>query len=248
LATRKLCNRTPAIAVRGSAPDRTELDLALGAGEILGLAGLEGSGVSTALQMLGGVVPVRGRTEVKGRAVTFRHPSQAIAMGVVYMPPDRKKGGLWLERHACFNISTAMVRRMGALHWLRRGSLDAAATPRMVQVGVRANALLELAGRLSGGNQQRILLGRMLESRPQVLLLSDFTRGVDVEAKVAIHALVRTLADAGMAVCVTSSDLEELLDVVDRIVCMSAGRITANRPSRAFDKVSLLTMVAAPPQ
>ncbi|HEX3983318.1 MAG TPA: ATP-binding cassette domain-containing protein, partial [Acidisoma sp.] len=224
----------------------TDLDLSLGAGEILGLAGLEGSGVSAALQMLGGVVPVRGRLEVKGRAVFFKHPSQVIAMGVVCMPADRKNGGLWLDRDTSFNISAATVARMAALRWPRWGSLDAAVATRMIQVGVRANALHELAGRLSGGNQQRIWLGRMLESRPCVVLQNDFTRGVGVQAKAAIHGLVRTLADSGMAICITSSDFEELLDVADRIICMRARRIVANRPSGDFDKVSLLTMVAAP--
>src|SRR5271170_1176075 len=101
-----------------------------------------------------------------------------------------------------------------------------------------ANALYEAVGRLSGGNQQRILLGRSLEARPRVLLLNDFTRGVDVKAKAGIHALVRKLAEAGIAICVTSSDLEELLGVADRIVCMRAGRIVADRPSSDFDKLS----------
>jgi ABC-type sugar transport system ATPase subunit len=234
-----------AISVRGSAVGLEDLDLSVGAGEIVGLAGLEGSGVSIALEMLGGVVPLRGRLEVKGKPVTFRHPSQAIAAGVVYMPPDRKKAGLWLDRDASVNIGAAAVARMGALRWLGRGPLDIAAKTRMVEVGVRANALREPVARLSGGNQQRVLLGRTLEARPQVLLLNDFTRGVDVQAKAAIHALVRNLADSGMAICVTSSDFEELLDVADRIVCMSAGRIVANRPSGDFDKLSLLALASS---
>jgi ABC-type sugar transport system ATPase subunit len=237
--------RTVAIAVRGSAPGLSDLSLSLHSGEIVGLAGLEGSGVSTTLEMLGGIVPVRGQLEVKGRAVTFRHPSQAIAAGVVYMPPDRKKGGLWLDRDASYNIGIAMVARTGALRWLSRRLLDMAAGVRMAEVGVRANALHDPVVRLSGGNQQRILLARALEARPAVLLLSDFTRGVDVQAKAAIHALVRALAEAGMAVCITSSDLEELLEVADRIVCMSGGRIVANRSSEDFDKLSLLGVVAA---
>jgi ABC-type sugar transport system ATPase subunit len=234
-----------AISIRGSAPGLSDLDLSVGAGEIVGLAGLEGSGVSTALEMLGGVLPVRGQLEVKGKPVTFRHPSQAIAAGVVYMPPDRKKAGLWLDRDASVNIGAAAVARMGALRGLGRATLDLAAKTRMAEVGVRANALREPVARLSGGNQQRVMLARVLEARPQVLLLNDFTRGVDVQAKAAIHALVRGLADSGMAICVTSSDFEELLDVADRIVCMSAGRIVANRPSADFDKLSLLALASS---
>jgi ABC-type sugar transport system ATPase subunit len=237
----------PALSVRGAAPGLAEFDLSLGAGEVVGLAGLEGSGVATAMQMLGGIVPVAGRIEVGGKPAAFRHPAQAIRAGIVSMPPDRKKGGLWLDRDAAGNIGAAQVATMPALAWLRREVLDRAAAVRMAEVGVRATALHEVVGRLSGGNQQRVLLGRVLEARPRVLLLNDFTRGVDVQAKAAIHRLVRKLADAGLAICVTSADLEELLDVADRIVCMRAGRIVADRPSGDFDKLSLLALASTAP-
>jgi ABC-type sugar transport system ATPase subunit len=233
-----------ALSVRGGARGLAELELSVHAGEVVGLAGLEGSGVATAMQMLGGIVPVVGKIEVNGRAVAFRHPAQAIAAGIVSMPPDRKKGGLWLERDASANIGAAVVARMAPLRWQRRRVLDRVASARLAEVGVRSTALREIAGRLSGGNQQRLLLGRALESQPRVLLLNNFTRGVDVRAKAAIHRLVRELADTGIAICVTSADLEELLDVGDRIVCMRGGRIVADRPSAAFDKLSLLALAS----
>jgi ABC-type sugar transport system ATPase subunit len=235
-----------AIRLHGGTTGLPELELSLHKGEVVGLAGLEGSGVSTVLEMLGGVVAVAGRIEIGGRAVTFRHPSQAIREGVVYMPPDRKKGGLWLEQDASFNIGSALVARMPPA-WLRKKTLDRAAADRMAEVGVRTNALHESVERLSGGNQQRVLLGRSLEAQPRVLLLNDFTRGVDVKAKASIHALVRRLAEAGICICLTSSDLEELLGVADRIVCMRAGRIIADRPSADFDKLSLLALASTAP-
>jgi ABC-type sugar transport system ATPase subunit len=232
-----------AVRLRGAAAGVSEVDLSFHAGEVVGLAGLEGSGVSTVLEMLGGVVPVAGHIEIGGRRVTFQHPSQAIREGIVYMPPDRKKGGLWLEQDTSFNIGSAAVGRMPPA-WLSREMLDRVVVNRMAEVGVRANALHEAVGRLSGGNQQRVLLGRSLEARPRVLLLNDFTRGVDVKAKAAIHALVRKLAEAGIGICVTCSDLEELLGVADRIVCMRAGRIVADRQSSDFNKLSLLALVS----
>ena len=238
--------RAVAIRLKSSAPGMPELDLSLHAGEVVGLAGLEGSGVSTVLEMLGGVIAVSGLIEIGARPVTFRHPSEAIREGVVYMPPDRKKGGLWLEQDASFNIGSALVARLPPA-WLRKEALDRVAVERMAEVTVRANALYEAVGRLSGGNQQRILLGRSLEARPRVLLLNDFTRGVDVKAKAGIHALVRKLADAGISICVTSSDLEELLGVADRIVCMRLGRLVADRPSTDFDKFSLLALASTAP-
>ena len=220
----KLRHRAVAISVRGLARGISDLALSINAGEVVGLAGLEGSGTSTVLQMLSGIVPVVGRMEVDGRAVAFRHPSQAIGEGVVYMPADRKKDGLWLERDATFNIGAALVAAMRSLKWLRRDVLERAASARMSQVAVRMTASREAVGRFSGGNQQRVLLGRCLKARPRVLLLNDFTRGVDVKAKASIHRLVRELADEGLAICVTSSDLEELLGVADRIICMRGGR------------------------
>jgi len=216
----------------------------LRAGEIVGLAGLEGSGVSAVLEMLGGVERVDGQIEVDGERVSFHHPSQAISRGVVYMPPDRKKSGLWLDRSVAFNINTAPISHTPAFQWLNRGRMDQAASARMTQVGVRISALREFAGRLSGGNQQRLLLGRCLELRPKILLLSDFTRGVDVKAKAAIHQLVRELADDGIAIGLTSSDLEELLDIADRIVCMRSGHVVADLPSPGLDTHTLLTLVS----
>jgi ABC-type sugar transport system ATPase subunit len=238
--------RAVAIRLKSSARGKPEFDLALRAGEVVGLAGLEGSGVSRVLEMLGGVVAVSGLIEIDGRRVKFKHPSKAIREGVVYMPPDRKKDGLWLEQDSSFNIGSALVARLPPA-WLHKETLDHVAAARMVEVGVRTNALHDAVGRLSGGNQQRVLLARSLEARPRVLLLNDFTRGVDVKAKAGIHALVRKLAGAGIIVCVTSSDLEELLGVADRIVCMRLGRIVADAPSSHFDKLSILALASTAP-
>ena len=242
-ATAVAKQRAVAIRLKSSAQGMLELDLSLRAGEVVGLAGLEGSGVSRVLEMLGGVVAVSGLIEIDGRRVRFRHPSEAIREGVVYMPPDRKKDGLWLEQDASFNIGSALVARLPPT-WLHKETLDHVAAERMAEVGVRTNALHDAVGRLSGGNQQRVLLARSLEARPRVLLLNDFTRGVDVQAKAGIHALVRNLADAGISICVTSSDLEELVGVADRIVCMRLGRIVADGPSSHFDKLSLLALAS----
>jgi ABC-type sugar transport system ATPase subunit len=240
-------HRPVLMSVSGSVRGLAGFNLSLNAGEVVGLAGLEGSGVSAAMQMLGGVMPVAGKMEVRGHEMKFAHPADAIRAGVVYMPPDRRKGGLWLERDVAFNIGAAPIGRMAVFRFLRKRTIDRAAAPRLAQVGVRASALRDVVGTLSGGNQQRVLLGRSLESRPAVLLLNDFTRGVDVGAKAAIHRLVRALADEGLAICVTSSDLEELLGVADRIVCLRDGKIVADRPSLEFNRLNLLATVSSAP-
>jgi ABC-type sugar transport system ATPase subunit len=235
---------TVAIAARGaSGPGVAALDLELHAGEVLGLAGVEGSGTSIVLEMLGGVVPTAGEIAVAGRPVQFRNPADAIGAGVVYMPPDRKKGGLWLERSPLWNVAAAEVNRMGAFDWLWQGSLRRLGGRRLDEVGVRAVDRDQAVARFSGGNQQRVMLARSIDMSPKVLLLSDFTRGVDIKAKAAIHELVRHLAAQGIAVCLTSSDLDELLEVADRIVCMRNGRQIAEGPAASFSELSLLSLV-----
>ncbi len=230
-------------ARQATGPGVRPLDLDIRAGEIIGLAGLEGSGVSSVLEMLGGVVPAGGEMRVDDKPLRFRHPADAIAVGIVYMPPDRKKGGLWLERSPLWNVSAAQVHRMSHFGWLRRGVMRRASGKRLDEVGVRAVDRQQPVTRFSGGNQQRVMLARTIESGPRVLLLSDFTRGVDVKAKAAIHKLVRDLARSGLAVCLTSSDLDELLEVVDRLICMRDGTVVADGPSEAFDPFRITALV-----
>ena len=236
-----------ALAMRHSPMAPGSIDVSIRSGEVVGFAGLEGSGISTVMEILGGVTPSEGVLAVGGQPVALKHPAEAIAKGIVFMPPDRKKDGLWLDRTSAFNIGAAAVTRMAPFRWLSANRIHAAAVFRMEQTGVRVNALQELVGRLSGGNQQRVLLGRLLDLNPKVLLLNDFTRGVDIKAKAGIHSLVRQLADQGLAICVTSPDLEELLDVVDRVVCMRRGHVVADRPSATLDKLSLLALASAAP-
>ncbi len=232
------------IEARGaSAPGVAPLDIDIRAGEVVGLAGLEGSGTSTVLEMLGGVIPVTGGISVAGAPARFRHPADAIRVGVVYMPPDRKKGGLWLEYSPLWNVAAAEVNRIGAFDWLRMGDLRRVGGRRLDEVGVRAVDREQPVVRFSGGNQQRVMLARSIEMGPKVLLLNDFTRGVDVKAKGAIHELVRRLAGEGLAICLTSTDLDELLEVSDRIVCMRAGRQIAAGPAAQFDELRLVSLV-----
>jgi ABC-type sugar transport system ATPase subunit len=229
--------------VGASGPGVAPIDLELRAGEVVGLAGLEGSGTSTVLEMLGGVVPVNGGITVAGAPIRFRHPAEAIRAGVVYMPPDRKLGGLWLDRSPLWNVGAAAVNRMAAFDWLRWGAMRRAGGRQLDEVGVRAVDREQPVARFSGGNQQRVMLARALDMRPKVLLLSDFTRGVDVRAKAAIHQLVRDLAARGTAICLTSSDLDELLEVANRLICMRGGRKIAADAATSFNELGLLSLV-----
>lgn len=133
---------------------------------------------------------------------------------------------------------------MAALDWLKNRSLRTNSSRRLDEVGVRALGREQAVARFSGGNQQRVMLARALEMGPRVLLLNDFTRGVDVKAKAAIHQLVRDLARAGIAICLTSSDLDELLEVAHRLFFMRDGRKIAEGPARNYDRFGMLSLVS----
>ncbi|MER8961201.1 sugar ABC transporter ATP-binding protein [Mesorhizobium sp. M0701] len=227
-----------AASAAGVAP----IDLHLEGGEIVGLVGLEGSGISTVMEMLGGVVPVKGKHLVEGRPVRFRHPAEAIAAGVVYMPTDRKKDGLWLDRSPPWNVTAGTLTRMRSLAWLMGPQLRRQSFARLDDVGVRGTDRDQMVARFSGGNQQRVMLARALELKPRVLLLNDFTRGVDVKSKAAIHQLVRDLAATGIAIWLTSSDMDELLEVAHRLVFMRDGRKIAEGLSEQFDRFQMLSL------
>jgi ABC-type sugar transport system ATPase subunit len=221
------------------------IELDLHPGEVVGLIGLEGSGIGTLLRIMGGDIGASGEIRVDGRPLRPRHPADALAAGIVYMPPDRKQGGLWLDRPANWNIATAAIGRMSALRWLSQQSFERTATARLAEVGVRQGARNAPVARLSGGNQQRVLFARSLDMAPRVLLLSDFTRGVDVRAKADIQRLVRTLAERkGVAVCLSSSDVQEVLDVSDRVVCLRGGQVVAAGRAADFDQFRALAVVS----
>jgi ABC-type sugar transport system ATPase subunit len=236
----------PVVALRDvRRPGLGPVTLTLHAGEVTGLVGLEGSGTDILLRVLGGAARAQGGIAVHGRPVRLRHPADALRAGLVYMPPDRKLEGLWLERSPVWNIATAPLRRSAAWRWPGWGWLRNLARARMAQAGIRLTAADAPVQRLSGGNQQRVLFARSLEQAPAVLLLSDPTRGVDVRAKAQIHALIAGLAAEGMAVCLTCSGIDEVLAVAQRVICMREGRIVADGTRQIFDQATALALVSS---
>jgi ABC-type sugar transport system ATPase subunit len=221
------------------------ISLSLHEGEIVGLAGLEGSGASTVLSAAGGVIPVRTGIEVYGRPVAIRSPADAISRGIVYVPPDRKTQGLWLDRGVEDNLLAGRLDLISTLRFLRRGLARRQAYSWINRLGIRVDDPRDAAGQLSGGNQQRVLLGRSLAMQPKVLLLNDPTRGVDVKAKAEIHDLLRQLAADGLAVCLTSSELPEVLRLSDHIVCLRRGQLVAEGRAAMFTENRLLELAGA---
>lgn len=198
-------------------------------GEVLGMFGLVGSGRTEIAHALFGLArPTGGTVLLEGREVSFRSPADALRKGVAYLPEDRKTQGLFLRLPVRAELSVAILR------WLRRllGLLDRpeedrAARALVSSLAIRTPGLDALSSQLSGGNQQKVLLGRWLARRPTILILDEPTRGVDVAAKEEIHDRIHRLARSGVAVIVITSELPEVLTVSDRILVMHEGRVAA---------------------
>jgi ribose transport system ATP-binding protein len=198
-------------------------------GEILGMAGLIGSGRTETLRAIFGADAKEGGEVFRGTGaspVAIREPSDAISAGIGMVPEDRKQDGLLLAQSVRVNTTLATLDR----HIYRGGWINADAETQtsgsMCQrLDVRCASIEQAVAELSGGNQQKVVIGRWLARECEVLLFDEPTRGIDVAAKDMIYQLVRDLAAAGKAIVVVSSELTELMSLCDRIVVMSAGRI-----------------------
>lgn len=205
-----------------SRPLVEDVSFELHGGEILGLSGLVGAGRTRTLRTLFGAERRDGGTVTyRGKAVQFREPADAVAAGWALVPEDRKAHGLLLPESARVNLTLASLRGF----WLNETEETRVATPIRDRLAVKCDTLEQTAASLSGGNQQKLVLGRWLLRETRVLLLDEPTRGVDVPAKESIYALLRELAASGMAILVVSSELPELMSLCDRIVVLSAGRV-----------------------
>jgi rhamnose transport system ATP-binding protein len=209
-------------------PMTKSVSLTVRAGEIVGLAGLVGSGRSELAQTLFGITPAEsGEIRLMGEGVTIRSAEGARSKGIAYVPEDRGVQGLVRPMSVLHNFSLAAL---GALS--RAGFIDRGAERRMAEEGVqrfrvKTSSVEEIAGRLSGGNQQKIVLGKWLANNPKLLILDEPTRGIDVGAKAEIHRLMSELAGAGVAILMISSELPEVLGMSDRVLVMREGRFVA---------------------
>ena len=197
-------------------------------GEILGIAGLMGAGRTELLECLFGASPLphQGQIMLHGRPCRFAHPAQAMAAGIAMVTEDRKRLGLFSTMSVRENISVCALKSLSR-HGVLLGQQERqAAQQQVVQLGVKSDGVDASIHSLSGGNQQKCIVGRCLLTNPQVLLLDDPTRGVDVGAKAELYRLMERLAGEGMAILVTSSELPELLTVSDRILVLCEGVLT----------------------
>ena len=232
--------------VRTEAHPHASVDLEVRAGEVVGIAGLVGSGRTELLETLFGVRrAVAGEVAIEGRPLPKGSPRAAARRGVALVPEDRAHNGLFLPDQVRRNFSMATLSRLarfGVVSTSRERSLaDRLARELQLRPPDHARA----AGTLSGGNQQKVVLGRWIATAPKVLLLDEPTRGVDVGARAEIHAIVRRLAADGAAVLFASSELDEVLSLADRIVCLREGEVTGELVATEASEESLMRLMTA---
>jgi len=222
--------RVENVSVKGTLKD---VSLSIRAGEIVGLAGLVGAGRTELCHALFGVDALSsGRMVVAGRPVEVRSPRAAVAAGIALVTEDRQKTGLALRLPIAMNVTLANV---GAIS--RSGFLDLvrerqAAADSVERLRIKCSTVRQLAGRLSGGNQQKVVIAKWLFRNTRVFLFDEPTRGIDVGAKVEVFEVMNELARSGAGILMVSSEMPELLQVADRILVMRQGRITGELPGR----------------
>ena len=239
--------KTEALRVEGlryrGQPAGPGLGFTVGRGEVLGVAGLVGAGRTETVRALFGADPMlAGNVFLDGRPITVRKPADAIAHGICLVTEDRKDEGLVLDMPVRVNLTLARLGECASAGWLRPALEKSAAQRAVRQLDIRLSSIEQPPRQLSGGNQQKVVLGKWLLREPKVLILDEPTRGVDVGAKAEIHALLHRMADAGMALLVVSSDLPELIGLCDRIIVLSRGRLVGELRRDAFDTRAILDL------
>lgn len=218
-------------------------------GEIVGMSGLIGAGRTNVARALFGTEPATsGTIKLDGKRVTISSPDAAMALGIGYVPEDRKEHGLVLGMSIADNITLPVLARFATLGWLNEGRKVQAAVAASRQLEVKMTNVEQQAGQLSGGNQQKVVLAKWLSTKPRVLILDEPTRGIDVGTKAAVHRLMSNLAAEGLAILMISSELPEVLGMSDRILVMREGRLTGefSRAEATQEKLMAAATVALP--
>jgi ABC-type sugar transport system ATPase subunit len=202
------------------------VSITLRAGEIVGLAGLVGSGRSELAQVIFGITPPdSGEIYLDSTRVEIKNPGQAMKLGIAYVPEDRGTQGLIRQMRIRENVSLAVLRSLVQGAFVDRRAEKSLADRMIEQLSIRAYSSEQVCNKLSGGNQQKVVVGKWLASNPKILIMDEPTRGIDVGAKAEIHRLISELAQKGLAILMISSELPEIMGMSDRILVMHAGKL-----------------------
>ncbi|EPX84578.1 ABC-type sugar transport system, ATPase component [Rubellimicrobium thermophilum DSM 16684] len=194
-----------------------------------------------ALALFGIAPATAGRIEIEGRPAAIRSPREAMALGLAYVSEDRRKLGLALSESIAANVTLPRIdsyaNRWG---WLDRRREMADAARFAAGMRIKAAGLSAPVGTLSGGNQQKVMLAKWLNTNPRILIVDEPTRGIDIGAKAEVHRILRELAGQGVAILVISSDLPEVLSLADRVLVMREGRLAGELPGATATEESVM--------
>jgi ABC-type sugar transport system ATPase subunit len=209
-------------------------------GEVVALAGAMGSGRTALLSALFGIGRgrVTGRITLGGAPIELSSPRAALARGIALVPEDRKASGLVLEGSVSHNLTLSSL----ACRMVDEPNEDWRASKQVSGLRIKTAGLDTPVGHLSGGNQQKVVLGRCLMTDPRLLLLDEPTRGVDIGARAEIYRLIRDLVAGGRAVLMASSDLAEILSVSDRVIVMREGRVAGELPREGASEEAIMQL------
>ena len=212
-------------------------------GEILGFAGLIGAGRTEMIRAMIGLDKKSSGTIYKdSKIVDIRHPSDALKHKIAYAPEDRKLEGLVLNMTIRENTTLSILERINTLSFINRAQDRSITKKYMKDINVVATGTEQPVGNLSGGNQQKVVIGKVLATEPDILILDEPTRGVDVGAKKEIHSIINELAGQGMAIIIISSELPEILGMSDRIIVMHEGEVKGEIDSKDATQEHILHM------
>lgn len=223
----------------------TDINLDVHEGEILALAGLVGAGrTELAKAVVGASQAEAGTVEITGQPPRlYDHPDAAMRAGIVYLSEDRKGEGLLLDHPIAENIILSILDRLGRFGFVKRQAVDEAARVGMADLRVKAPAGSAWASSLSGGNQQKVILARLLATRARVFILDEPTRGVDIGAKAEIYKIINGLTDAGCGVILISSELPEVLGLADRIALFRDGRVASTLDRAVASSIAIMNIL-----
>lgn len=223
-----------------------DINFYINSGEVIGFAGLVGAGRSELAKVIFGDMKINsGKIFLEGKEIRTNSPSDAISKGIGLAPEDRKREGLILIRSVLENASMVIVNQLTKFGFVNRAKEKEIGTAFVERLNVRTPSLDQEVGKLSGGNQQKVVLARWLAAAPKVLILDEPTRGIDVGAKAEIYKLIDQLANEGYAIMFISSEMPEIIGLSDRVYVMQNGRITGELPGSAATEESILELAMA---
>ncbi len=222
-------------------PNET-IDLEIRAGEILGMAGLVGAGRSELVRAVFGIDPYRGTIEIDDKPVRIRSAQEAIQHGIFLAPEDRRGCGLTVQMSVKENTSMPKLPSLASMGLINLKKEEEYARESVSKMNVKTASIHTTISTLSGGNQQKVVLGRWLALGPKVLIVDEPTRGIDVGSKAEIYEELRTIAAKGTAIWMISSDMEEVINVSDRVAVMHEGRLTGTLERGAINEEAIMLL------